>query len=165
MENTFLLCCHHSLLIGTRSECDRFICEEGKHSPVFNLYFHKANNEYFYCINREQFGQCWRCVVEDQDKYCPTGCDKCNICKEISDIFSELQDSYFFYPKTSLANNQDKLLNQPFLWRAFNSVINKNNKNFRIEIAKPIPHSSLVLNYGKICQSCIHSFFGQTILY
>ena len=56
-----------------------------------------------------------------------------------------------FYPKASLANNQDKLPNQPFLWHAFNSVINKNNKNFLIEIAKSISYSSLVLNYGKIC--------------
>ena len=53
MENRFLLSCHHSLLIGAQSECDRFTCTEGKHSPVFILYFYKANNEYFYCINRK----------------------------------------------------------------------------------------------------------------
>ena len=87
MENCFLICCHDSLLIGTRSECDRFTCEEGKRSPVFNLYFHKANNEYLYFVNREQLGQYWRCVVEDQDKFCPSRCDKCNICKEMSDMF------------------------------------------------------------------------------
>ena len=57
MENRFLLCCHDSLLVGTRSECDRFSCQEGKHSAVFNLCFHKAKNEYFYCINREQLGK------------------------------------------------------------------------------------------------------------
>ena len=57
MENRFLLCCHDSFLVDTRSECDRFNCQEGKHSPSFNLYFHKANNEYFYCINIEQLGQ------------------------------------------------------------------------------------------------------------
>ena len=62
-----------------------------------------------------------------------------------------MSDSYFFYPKTSVANNEEKIPYQPVLWRVFNSVINKNNKNFRIEIAKSIPHSSLVLNYGKTC--------------
>ena len=151
MENRFLLCCHDSLLIGIRPECDRFTCKEGKHSPVFILYFHKANNEYFYCIKREQLGQYWRCVVEDRDRYCPTRCDKCNICKEMSDVFTELQDSYFFNPKTNLANKQDELPYEPVLWHIFNSVKNKNNKNFRIEIAKLIPHSALVLNYGKTC--------------
>ena len=44
MENRFEICCHDSLLIGTRSECDRLSCE-GKRKPVFNLYYHKANNE------------------------------------------------------------------------------------------------------------------------
>ena len=44
MENRFLIRCHDSLLIGTRSECDRFSCQEGKHLPVFNLYYHKNNN-------------------------------------------------------------------------------------------------------------------------
>ena len=137
MENRFLLCCHDSLLVGTRSECDRFSCQEGNHSPVFNLYFHKGNNEYFYCINREQLGQYWKCVVEDRDSFCPSRCDQCNICKEMSDVFTELQDTYLPY--------------QPVLWRVFNSVINKNNKNFRIEITKSIPPSGSVLNYRKIC--------------
>ena len=99
----------------TRSECDRFSCQEGNHSPVFNLYFHKGNNEYFYCINREQLGQYWKCVVEDRDSFCPSRCDQCNICKEMSDVFTELQDSYFFHPKTSVANNQENLPYQSVL--------------------------------------------------
>ena len=57
MGNRFLNCCHDSLLIGTRSDCDRFCCEEGKNHPLFNLYYHKVNNEYFYCVNRKQLGQ------------------------------------------------------------------------------------------------------------
>ena len=51
MENRFLACCFDSLLIGTRSECDRFSCKHEKHSPVFDVYYHKVNNEYFYCLN------------------------------------------------------------------------------------------------------------------
>ena len=57
MENHFLICCRDSLLIGTRSECDRFCCQEGKHLPLFNLYYHNSNNEYFCCLNRKQLGQ------------------------------------------------------------------------------------------------------------
>ena len=55
----------------------------------------------------------------------------------MSDVFTELQDTYLPY--------------QPVLWRVFNSVINKNNKNFRIEITKSIPPSGSVLNYRKTC--------------
>ena len=75
MENRFLLCCHDSLLIGTQSECDRFSCQ-GKRLPVFNLYHHKNNNEYFYCLNRDQLGQYWQCVVEDRDSFCPDRCKR-----------------------------------------------------------------------------------------
>ena len=46
MENRFLTCCHDSLLIGTRSECDRLQCQ-GKHDPVFNVFYHKVNNQFF----------------------------------------------------------------------------------------------------------------------
>ena len=90
-------------------------------------------------------------MVEDRDSFCPSRCDQCNIFKEMSDIFTELQDSYFFYLKTSVANNQEKIPYQPVLWRVFNSVINKNNNKYRIDIGKSIPHRDLVLNYGKTC--------------
>ena len=55
----------------------------------------------------------------------------------------------FFYPKQSLANNDDLIPCQPVLWRVFNSVIDKKNKQFRIEIGKSSPHTDLVLDYGK----------------
>ena len=104
MENRFLNCYFDSLLIGTRSECDRFRCQERnfvvkKDYPAFKLYHHKVNNEYFYCVNRDQLGQYWKCVVEDRDYFCPQKCDKCAICKEMTDIFTELTDSYFFLSK------------------------------------------------------------------
>ena len=66
----------------------------------------------------------------------------------MSDVFSELQDSYFFYPKTSVANN-DEIPYQPVLWRIFTSTLNNRNKRFRIEIAKSIPNTGLVLDYGQ----------------
>ena len=68
-ENRFEICCHDSLLIETRSECDRLNCTKGKQAPVFSLYYHKVNNEYFYSVNREQLGQYWCCVIEDRDTF------------------------------------------------------------------------------------------------
>ena len=147
MENRFLACCFDSALIGTRSECDRLSCE---HSPEFDVYYHKVNNEYFYCLNRKQLGQYWQCVIKDRDTFCPDRCEKFTICKEMTDVFTELQDSFFFCPKQSLANNDDPIPYQPVLWRAFHRVIDKKKKKkFRIEIGKSSPHTGLVLDYGK----------------
>ena len=101
MKNRFLNCCYHSLLIGTRSECDRLSCQ-GNHLPVFNLYYHKNNNEHFYCLNRDQLGQYWQCGVEDRDSFCPSRCDQCNICKKMSDVFTELQIVIFSIQKLVL---------------------------------------------------------------
>ena len=85
-------------MIGTRSKCDRLQCQ-GKHDPVFNVFYHKVNNHFFYCLNRNQLGQYWKCVVEDRDFLCSSRCDRCSICKEMSDVFSELQGSCFFIQK------------------------------------------------------------------
>ena len=71
----------------------------------------------------------------------------------------------FYYPKQSLANNDDPISYQPVLWRVFNSIIDKKNKKFLTEIGKSSPHTGLVLNYGKTRWPYIYSFFGQTILY
>ena len=67
----------------------------------------------------------------------------------MSDVFSELQDSWFFYPKTTLTNNHDEIPYQPVLWRIFTSTLNKRNEKVRIEIAKSIPNTGLVLDYGQ----------------
>ena len=93
MENCFLLCCHDSLLIGTRSECE-IILNKNTH---YYSYYHMNNNEYFYCLNRDQLGQYWQCVVGGRDAFCPDRCEKCNACKEMADVFTELQD--FFLSK------------------------------------------------------------------
>ena len=110
-------------MIGTRSECDRLSCEHEKHSLEFDVYYHKVNNEYFYRLNRKQLGQYWQCVTKDRDTFCPERCEKCSICKEMTDIFSGLQDSFLFYPKQSVAKNFDQVSYQPVLWRIFNRVI------------------------------------------
>ena len=64
----------------------------------------------------------------------------------MTDIFTELQESYFFYPKTDVANNHEEIPYQSILWRIFTSVTDKNNKKFCIEIGKSIPNRGLVLN-------------------
>ena len=46
----------------------------------------------------------------------------------MTDVFTELQDSFFFCPKQSLANNDDPIPYQPVLWRAFHRVIDKKKK-------------------------------------
>ena len=69
----------------------------------------------------------------------------------MADIFTELQDSSFFYPNTSVANNQEVIPYQLVLWRVFTSIIDKNNKKFRINIGKSISKHDLVLDYGNTC--------------
>ena len=51
--------------------------------------------------------------------------------------------------RTDAANSQEEIPYQPILWRSFTSVVDKNDKRFRLEIAKSIPNRGLVLNYGK----------------
>ena len=64
------------------------------------------------------------------------------------DVFSELQDSWFFCPKTTAANNHDEIPYPPVLWRVFTSILDKKNRKFRIEIPKSFPNTGLVLDYG-----------------
>ena len=54
MKNRFLTCCFDSALVATCSECDRLPCEHEKHSPEFEFYYHKVNNQYFYGLNQKQ---------------------------------------------------------------------------------------------------------------
>ena len=150
MENRFLSCCFDFTLVGTRSECDRLSCE-GNHDAVFNLHYQKSNKEWCYCLNRNQLGQYWQCVVNDRDAFCPGHCDRCTICKEMNDVFVELQETYCFYPKTTPANNNEVKPYQPVLWRVFTSIIDKNKKKFCIQIAKSIPSDNLILDYRKTC--------------
>ena len=47
MPDYFQKCCFDADVIGKRTECNRLSCE-GKHTE-FTLFFHKINNESFYC--------------------------------------------------------------------------------------------------------------------
>ena len=67
----------------------------------------------------------------------------------MSHAFVELQDSYFFIPNTKVTNKYEDKPYQPVMWHVYNRPSNK--KEFRIEIAKSIPHIGLVLDYGQTC--------------
>ena len=82
-------------------------------------------------MNCQQLGQYWKCVIADRDAFCPEKCEKCSICKEMVNVFVALQD-----PKKSVANNFLQVSYQPIWWHVFNSVIDKNNKNFVLKLAK-----------------------------
>ena len=105
----FEKCCFDSQKIGLRNEFDMLSCE-GKHSD-FDLFFHRTNNEYFYCLNNKHLGKYYHCVLNDQEVFCPEKCAEYAIFKLVVMVFENLQDSYFFY-----LNKYNFL---PVLWRVF----------------------------------------------
>ena len=94
-------------------------------------------------------GEYWHCVVQDRDTFCPDMCKKYGVCKEMSNVFEELQDAYFFYLNSDIMDDKQKFPYQPVLWKSFTSVIDRNNKKIRIEIGKSWPNQGLLLHYGK----------------
>ena len=148
MENRFTKCCFDFEVVGCHSECNRSKCKRN-HDPAFAVFYQRANNEYCYCLNCKQLGQYWRCILEDTNFLCSSRCERCKACKEMSHVFVELQDSYFFIPNTKVSNNYEDKPYQPVMWHVYNRPSNK--KEFRIEIAKSIPHIGLVLDYGQTC--------------
>ena len=61
------------------------------------------------------------------------------------------KNSFFFQPNTMLRCLSDDKPFQPVMWKVFTRNTDKNNKQFRIEIAKSIPHIGLVTDYGQTC--------------
>ena len=49
MENRFEFCCSDFDVVRSTSECDRLTCD-GKHNPVFTIFFQKSSNDYCYCL-------------------------------------------------------------------------------------------------------------------
>ena len=98
MENSFLICCHDSLLIGSRSECDRLQCQEN-HDPAFNVSYHKVNNRHFYCFSRNQLGQYWKCVVEDREVFALADVINVVFVKKCLMFFLNCRQLFFFIQK------------------------------------------------------------------
>ena len=78
MSYYFQKCCFDADVIGKPTECDRLNCE-GKHTE-FTLFFHKVNNTSFYHLNRKQLGEYWKCIVKEQEVFCPEKCNNCDVC-------------------------------------------------------------------------------------
>ena len=94
MENRFEKCCDYDIVRVT-TQCDRLNCEI-IHDPPFEFFFQKSNDEYCYCLDRNQLNQYWCCVFQNMKLLCPRDCGNCFACEEFSLIYTELQESYFF---------------------------------------------------------------------
>ena len=129
MENRFLNCCFNFQLVGHHFECDRISCK-GDHSPEFPVYREKSLGLHCYCLNRQQLGQYWECIVQDCNFLCQSQCGRCSICNEISHIFAKLQDVYFFQPNVACGSASDEKPLQLFMSRVFNRNISKNDNSF-----------------------------------
>ena len=129
-EYFFHKCCFDADVIGKWTECDRLSCE-GNHTE-FTLFFHKTNNESFYCLNRRQLEEYWKCVVKDQEVFCPDKCNNCYVCKSLTEVYENLKDFYFFSPRKDMPY-------QPIFWQIFtNATDHKNKPVFRAEIGKTV---------------------------
>ena len=145
MKDRFEKSCFDCYVIHSTTQCDRLNCEV-IHNPAFDILFNEANNEYCYCLDRQQLDQYWQCIVQNHNLLCPRKCDRSNACKEVSLNFTNLQKSYFFYPNIKLDEAEKPF--QPVKWRIFTAT---NKTEFRIEIAQSIPHIGLVLKNGQTC--------------
>ena len=84
MSYYFQKCFFYSEKLGVRNECDRLSCANGKH--YFALFFHRTNNESFYCLNGRQLTEYWRCVIAEQEAFCPGRCCKFDIYKDFNNL-------------------------------------------------------------------------------
>ena len=97
-------CCFDFDVARSTPGCDRLTCD-GKHDPVFNILFDKGTNEYCYCLNRKQLEQYWDCVSKNREAICSKKCsvfdvfNKCMLCRQVADIWYELQKNFFFLSK------------------------------------------------------------------
>ena len=130
MENRFEKCCFDYDLVCVTTQFDRLNCESNQ-DPPFEIFFHKNNDEYCYCLDRNQLDQYWHCVTQNMKLLCPRDCGKCFACKEFLLIYTELKESYFFCANVSSSGHMKPY--QPVKWRIFTTT---NKKKIRMEIAK-----------------------------
>ena len=95
MKDRFEKSCFDYYVIRSTTQCNRLNCEV-IHNPTFDILFNEANNEYCYCLDRQQLDQYWQCIAQNHNLLCPRKCDRCNACKEVSLNIFNLQKSYFF---------------------------------------------------------------------
>ena len=98
-------------------------------------------------LNCRQLGQYWHCIISDRDYFCPSSCEQCKICKEVSHIFSELQDAYFFNPNTHI-HSFENLPYKPVAWHIFSAT---NKKPLSIQIVKSKLSLGTITDDGEVC--------------
>ena len=98
-------------------------------------------------LNCRQLGQYWHCIINDRDYFCPSSCEQCKICKEVSHIFSELQDAYFFNPNTHI-HSFENLPYKPVAWHIFSAT---NKKPLSIQIVKSKLSLGTITDDGEVC--------------
>ena len=111
-------------------------------------------------MNHKELGQYWQLSLQIEMLFVLKNVKNAVFVKKWQMFLLNCKIVSFFIHK-SVAYNFDQVPYQPKFWRVLNSVIDKRNKKFRIEIGKSIPHTEFVLNYGRTH----YSFFGLTILY
>ena len=110
------------IMICVTSQCDWLNCEVN-HDPPFEIFSHKNNDEYYYCLNCKQLNQYWHCVTQNMKLLCPRDCGKCFACKEFSLIYAEWQESYFFCANFSSSGHMKSY--QTVKWRIFTATNKK----------------------------------------
>ena len=132
----FMECCFEHQKTHIIEECDLMGCE-GKH---FQEYFIEKKDDRkrlarFYCLDRKQLGEYWRCAQIETETFCSEHCNNCKICFYFLKNFQELQESYFFSPRKDMDY-------QPIAWRVFFKQP-KYYIDFRLEIAKTVKSDKL----------------------
>lgn len=104
-------------------------------------------------LNRKQLEEYWKCVVRDQEVFCPNKYNNCYVCKSLTEVYENLKDCYFFSPRKDMPY-------QPIFWQLFtNATDHKNVPVFRAKIGKTVKGTGRVYS-GERCSKKV---FGTII--
>ena len=121
----------------------------------FLFIFIKFNKRSCYCLNHEQLGQYWCCAAKDREWFCPRSCGHCEICKEVTHMFSELKDAHFFTPNATIFED---LSYQPIAWRIFSA----NKSELYIQVAKSKKSLDIITDHGEVCREKKEHLFAYS---
>ena len=121
----------------------------------FLFIFIKINKRSCYCLNHEQLGLYWCCAAKDREWFCPRSCGHCEICKEVTHMFSELKDAHFFTPNATIFED---LSYQPIAWRIFSA----NKSELYIQVAKSKKSLDIITDHGEVCREKKEHLFAYS---
>ena len=121
----------------------------------FLFIFIKINKRSCYCLNHEQLGQYWCCAAKDREWFCPRSCGHCEICKEVTHMFSELKDAHFFTPNATIFED---LSYQPIAWHIFSA----NKSELYIQVAKSKKSLDIITDHGEVCREKKEHLFAYS---